>query len=266
MPEAISRRHLLAASVATAGSGLAGAAESGPIRIYGVELPPLIMATLYGVTGIITEITLRACRRADIPAEVEVVPWARGFNALKSGQCDGLIPTIRSAEREALFDFPNEPVYRSDMSLFGRADRLPAFGGQLSELADRRFVRLRGALFAPEFDDAVREGRLRCEEASTFSAALRMVDAGRVDFAAVPRLAGQQIIASEGLAGRVAALAPPLYRQALYVALARKPALADVRRRLDEQLARMWRDGSVAAIEDEYRRRNWLPPGPAKAG
>jgi polar amino acid transport system substrate-binding protein len=256
----------MAASAAAAAAGLAQAAGPGPLRIYGVELPPLIMATPYGVTGIVTEITLRACRRAGLDAEVEVVPWARGVNALKSGQCDGLIPTIRSAEREALFDFPGEPVYRSDMSLFGRADRLPAFSGQLGELAERRFVRLRGALFAPEFDEAVREGRLHCEEANSFSAALRMVDAGRVDFAAVPRLAGLQIVASEGLSGRVAALSPPLYRQPFYVALARKPGLADVRRRLDEQLARMWRDGSIAAVEDEYRRRNWLPPGPAKAG
>jgi len=266
MPETISRRRLLAASVAAAGAGWAGAANPGPIRLYGVELPPLIMATPYGVTGIVAEITLRAFHRADLNAELEVVPWARGFNALKSGLCDGLIPTIRSAEREALFDFPKEPVYRSDMSLFGRADRLPAFTGQLSELADRHFVRLRGALFAPEFDDAVREGRLHCEETSSFSAALRMVDAGRVDFAAVPRLAGLQIVASEGLSGRVAALTPPLYRQPFYVALARRSGLVEVRRRLDEQLARMWHDGSIAAVEDEYRRRNWLPPSPAKAG
>ena len=74
MPDTLSRRQFMAASAAAAAAGLAQAAGPGPLRIYGVELPPLIMATPYGVTGIVTEITLRACRRAGLDAEVEVVP------------------------------------------------------------------------------------------------------------------------------------------------------------------------------------------------
>lgn len=265
MKHGILRRHALL-SLGAAPLGPLAASDRAPAsyKVMGVEIPPLIMATPYGATGVVTEVTQRAFKRAGLAADVEVVPWARGYSALQAGQCDALIPTIRSAEREALFDFPNEPVYRSEMSLFSRPGLLPQFSGRIADLQGRSFVKLRGALFAPEFDAAVRDGRIRCEEASSFAAAIRMIDLGRVEFAAVPRLTGLQVIAAEGLAGRVAAVEPPLHVQAFFLAFARKPGQAGLPARIDEQLGRMWRDGSIAALEDEYRRRNWLPPTAAK--
>lgn len=261
----IRRRALSLAGIACSMTGWAAATPERTIRICGVELPPLIMATPYGSTGVVTDIVLQACQRAELRATVEVVPWARGFAALKSGDCDALIPTIRSSEREALFDFPSEPIYRSEMALFGSIGKMPAgFSGKLSELLSYRFVRLKGALFAPEFDRAVQEGRLHCEEALSFAAALRMVDVGRVDFAAVPKLAGLQIIAAEGLTAHLQVLEPALFVQPFYIALARRPDLAGVRQRLDEQLRRMASDGSSQAIEDDYRRRKWMPANPRK--
>lgn len=265
MKESCTRRSLLMTAPVLA-SSWARATESSPIRIYGVELPPLIMAGPSGASGVITDIALKAFKRAGVAAEVEVVPWARGFKALQVGQCDGLIPTIRSAEREAMFDFPNESIYRSDMSFFGRANQPLAFSGKLSDVQDRKFVKLRGALFAPEFDEAVRQGKIACEETNSFAAALRMVEAGRVDLAAVPRLAGLRIAVDEGLQGRIIPVDPPFFRQPFYLAFARKPGLSELRHRFDEQLTRMWRDGSIAAIEDDYRRRNWQAATVAKAG
>lgn len=261
----IRRRSL---SIAGLSVGLASAAPCASGRVYricGVELPPLIMATPYGTTGVVADLAVQAFARANLQAAIEVVPWARGVAALKSGECDALIPTIRSPEREALFDFPAEPLYRSEMSLFGVKTRLPsAWTGKLSELMAYRFVRLKGALFAPEFDKAVQEGRLHCEEAVSFAAALRMVDAGRVDLAAVPRLAGLQIIAAEGLGGRLQVLEPALHQQAFYMAFARKPELAGVRLQVEDQLRQMAADGAAQQIEDEYRRRKWMPPAPRK--
>lgn len=254
------RRALIALACLIVPAAFAANGDGPAIKVYGVEIPPLIMNTPYGSTGIVTDIVRTAFRRANINVDIEVVPWARGYVSVKEGEGDALIPTIRSGDREALFDFPDEPVFKSEMSLF-HASRTPIqWSGKLAELQARSFVKLRGALFAPEFDQAVRSGQIRCEETNTFSSAIRMVDAGRVDLAAVPKLAGLQIIASEGLQSRVQALEPALYLQPFYLAFARKPALAGVRKQIESKLAEMWRDGTIAMIVDDYRRRNWLPP------
>jgi len=265
MTQSLARRGLLLGGGATLLAGPRASAQAPrPMRVVGVELPPLIMSTPYGATGIFTETCQLAFERAGQRAEFEVVPWARGVSMLKSGEADGLMPTIRSAEREALFDFPDEPAYRSEMSFFGRTDQPPRWSGKLADLQSYGFVKLRGALFAPEFDQAVREGRIHCEEASSFSACIRMVDARRVDFAAIPKPAGLQIIAAEGLGSRIAPIEPPVHAQDFYLAFARKPELADVRRQFSLQLGQILRNGQAKAIEDAYRLRRWLPPERAK--
>ncbi len=161
------------------------------------------------------------------------MPWARGYAAVKAGEATALIPTIRSVEREALFDFPGEPIFQAEIALFARAFKPLKWSGRPSDLVGLSFVRLRGALVSPEFDQAVREGRLHCEQAHGFGAAMRMLAAGRFDFAAMPKLAGLQIAAAEGLSARVRVLEPAPHVQAFYLAFARPPELAKLRQRVD---------------------------------
>lgn len=230
-------------------------------RVVGVDIPPLIMSTPNGgSTGIVVDVVNTAFRRANLRVKIEVMPWARAYPSVKAGERDALIPTIRSIEREALFDFPDEPVFKSEMSFFRLSQRPILWRGNLADVSTRSFVKLRAALFAPEFDDAVREGRIRCEETDSFLSAIRMVNAGRVDLAAVPKLAGLRLIAAEGMQTRVQVMEPALYVQNFYLAFSRKPALAAVRKQVDAKLAEMWRDGTIAAIIEDYRRRDWQPP------
>lgn len=255
------------ASAGLAGVSVVQAENAGPVyRVYGVEMPPLIMGTPHGSTGIVVDTVQEAFKRAGLSVEVVVVPWARAYADVKAGEAAGLIPTIRSAEREEIFDFPEEPVFRAEMSFFGLLSRGFKWSGKLSELEHLRFVRLRGALFSPEFDQAISSGRIYCEQANSFSAALRMVAAGRVDLAAVPKLAGLQIAVAEGLHTRVQPLEPALHVQNFYLAFARKPGMAEVRQRINEQLAQMQKDGSLRLIQEGYRKRNWLAPSPASKG
>ncbi|MBH9552005.1 substrate-binding periplasmic protein [Inhella gelatinilytica] len=255
----IDRRQLVAAALAAVGPRVWAKGEP-PVTVLGVELPPLIMATPYGAAGVVVETVQQAFQRLNRPVVIKVVPWARAYAEVTEGRADGLIPTIRSAERETLLDFPTQPVFRSDMVFFARADAHIPWRGHLADVAALKFVKLRGALFAPEFDRAVQEGRLQCEETTSFASAIRMVQAKRADLAAVPHLGGLQVIASEGLGREVVALQPPVHTQDFFLALAKGRARQGLRERLDREFEAMKRDGSTQAIVDDYRRRNWLPP------
>lgn len=265
----ITRRRALAAAwfgVGLPASAMStGNAQAHPVRIVGIEMPPFTMATPFGVTGMLPEMCQLVFDRLRMPLQFEVVPWARAMLMLKAGDTDGVLPMFKSPEREAQFAFTGVPVYRADMSLFGRVGELPKWT-KLSDLYGFSFVKLHGALFAPEFDEAVRSGAIHCEEASSLANAIRMVDARRVDFAAAARLSGLQLIASEGLGHRVAALEPPLFRQEFHLAMARKPHLAPLLSTFEAEMIRAQADGSFARIEDAYRKRNWLPPVRVPAG
>lgn len=246
--------------VALAGAGAMAPAHSAtPWVIEAVELPPLVMATPTGSTGVLVEVVRLLCQRLNLPAQIRVVPWARAYADTLSGQSAALMPAIRSAERERLFHFPSEPLYQAEMSFFKRADQALTWSGQLADLKDLHFVKLKGALFAPEFDAAVAQGRLHCEEANSFAAAVRMVNAGRVHLAAIPKLAGLQIAASEGLQGRVLPLEPRVHLQPLYLALTRVGEPAAWVDRIGAALAQLHREGAVRDIVEQYRQRQWLP-------
>ena len=246
--------------LALTGAGLLAPAQGAtPWVIEAVELPPLIMATPTGSTGVLVDVVRLLVQRLALPAQIRVVPWARAYADTLSGQSAALMPAIRSAERERLFHFPSEPLYQAEMSFFKRADQALSWTGQLDELKELRFVKLRGALFAPEFDAAVAQGRVHCEEANSFAAAVRMVNAGRVHLAAMPKLAGLQIAASEGLQSRVLPLEPRVHLQPFYLALTRVGEPAAWVDRIGAALAQLHREGTVRDTVEQYRQRHWLP-------
>ncbi len=233
---------------------------SEPWRVSAVELPPLIMATPSGSTGILVDLLRLLFARLGLPLSVHVVPWARAYGDAVAGHVAGVMPTIRSPERERELLFPSEPLYQAEMSFFKRVDVPLRWTGRLTEVQGLRIVKLKGALFAPEFDQAVLERRLRCEETHSFASAIRMVHLGRVDLAAVPKLAGLQIAASEGLSSQVLPLEPRVDWQAFHLALSRTAEAGAWLSRINTALAALHREGAISRLVEQYRERQWLPP------
>lgn len=221
----------------------------------------------HGASGVIVDILQQALQGSGFAAQVEILPWARALLRLRQGEADAIMPAFRTAEREQWLDFPGEPLYRSPMAFFGRRGHSFAWDGRLESVQSLRFVKLKDGLFADRFDEALGQGRLRCEEALSFGAAMRMVNQGRADLACAPLLPGLRAITLEGLEDRLEALQPAVDFKAGYLALQRSPELQGLAARLTPVLARLHRSGQVEARVDEYRRRQWAPreggsPGP----
>lgn len=229
------------------------------LRIVGLDLAPLIMTGPNGPCGVIVDIVQQVLAGLGLQAHVDILPWARALQEMRAGTADGLIPAFRTPDREQWLDFPDQPVYRSPMSFFGRAQRDFAWDGRLDSVRRLRFVKLKDGLFADAFDEAVRQGRLRCEEASTFGAVMRMVDAGRADLACAPLLPGLQVLAQQGLSERLQPLNPPVDHKEGFLALARKPELVGLARLLGPRLAQLQRSGQIDVWVEEYRQRRWAP-------
>jgi polar amino acid transport system substrate-binding protein len=261
MQRPLSPRALLA--LLAAAPLLAAGPEPSRAVVYGVEIPPFITAGPSGATGVVVDVVRLAFEELHEPVEVQIVPWARGFGLVKSKQATGIIPTIKTPERAQWMLFPEHPVFVFTMSFFQRKGARLDWNGRIDSVLPYRFVKLRGAAFAPEFDAAERDKRIRVEETNSFSSAIRMVGAGHADLAAVPLLAGQQLIAAEKLEGSVEAVEPAVFEQKMYLALANTPQNAALLARLEPQLAKLWQDGTIARLTEEYRVRRWLPKGAA---
>jgi polar amino acid transport system substrate-binding protein len=226
-------------------------------KVLAVEVPPFVMQTEQGAKGFLNEVASLALHRIAQPHHLEIVPWARGFQAVSKGQGLALLPTIRTSERESQLLFGKQPLHYMEMAFFARPGTVPEWQGELQAVKGRRIVKLRGAAFSPELDSAFASGNWLIEETNSFSSALRMVAAGRVDLAAVPLLTGLYLLPREGLQDALQPLQPIVHRQPVYLALALgQEALLDP---LDQALSEMREHGQIDAVIEAYRQRNWQP-------
>ncbi len=241
------------------------AAAPRRLRVVALDMPPLIMSEPSGrAGGVIVDALHQVLAGSGFAAQVEILPWARALQRLRLGEAEGIIPAFRTPERERWLSYPGEPLYRSPMAFFGKRGRDFGWDGHLQSVQRLRFVKLKDGLFADGFDEAVRQGRLRCEEALSFGAAMRMVNQGRADLACAPLLPGLRAISLEGLDERLAALEPAVELKAGFLALLRQPELSELAQRITPSIARLHRSGQIQAWVDEYRRRQWAPrPDPA---
>lgn len=82
-------------------AGLGLAAE--PLQLYTEEYPPLNFSQAGKPAGLGVEVVEEILRRTGQQASIEVVPWARGYQATLSQPNTGLFVAMRTEEREQLF-------------------------------------------------------------------------------------------------------------------------------------------------------------------
>lgn len=99
MLTALSRRSLcLALCVCLSVAPLAQA-----LTLYTEEYPPLNFTRDGKPSGLGVEVVQEILQRTGQHAEIEVVPWTRGYHAAQTQADAGLFVTMRTPEREALF-------------------------------------------------------------------------------------------------------------------------------------------------------------------
>jgi polar amino acid transport system substrate-binding protein len=146
----------------------------------------------------------------------EAFPFNRDWMMIVRGEADGIFTTFRASERERICSFPDEPLGQTRWVLFVRtADIGKLKFSSLDDLVGHD-VAVRGpvpGLFeqptvSPEMWQFLREHHNMVETASN-AESLRMLAAGRLDYAVVNLSGGMLYIARKELSGKIAPLLPP---------------------------------------------------------
>ncbi|WP_235983329.1 substrate-binding periplasmic protein [Aquipseudomonas guryensis] len=114
-------------------AGLGLAAE--PLQLYTEEYPPLNFSQAGKPAGLGVEVVEEILRRTGQQASIEVVPWARGYQATLSQPNTGLFVAMRTEEREQLFKWVG-PIIVGVTSFYA----LKGSGLTIASLEDARKV------------------------------------------------------------------------------------------------------------------------------
>lgn len=231
---------------------LCGPLQAEPLRLYTEEYPPLNYSQDGEPAGLATEVVREIMRRTGQYAPISVVPWARGYQLAQARPATGLFVTMRTAEREALFQWVG-PLARATTGFYA----LRSAGLRIADLDDaRRF----GPIAVPR--DWYSHQYLKAEGFADILPVtgplqvIRMLKRGRVKLMVLDNLSLNALLAQGGIRpGEVQLLYSFMHNDA-YIAFSPQTDAALVTR-WQTELDAMKRDGSFATLY-----RQWLPDEP----
>ena len=94
-------------------------APARAVTFFTEENPPLNFIKDGQVTGVATAVVREMAKRAGVPADVSVMPWAQSYAQALENREACVFSTVRTAERTALFQWVG-PIARGEWSVFGR--------------------------------------------------------------------------------------------------------------------------------------------------
>jgi polar amino acid transport system substrate-binding protein len=133
----------------------------------------------------------------------EHFPLNRIWTMIARGERDGMTATLRTSEREQICSFPDEPVAQTRWVLFVRAADIGKLKFSSFDDLVGHDVAVLGALTAsPELWEFLREHH-NMVETSSGTEELRMLAAGRVDYAVAHLDTALRQITTMGLSGKI---------------------------------------------------------------
>ena len=219
------------------------------ITVISEENPPFNFIKDGVFTGSSTEVVREIMRRLGLPAEIQVLTWARAYQLALAQPNVVLFSTARTKEREDLFHWVG-PIYKVRFGFYARR----GFGPYLTGLADAKKV---GAIAT--YKDDVREQLLKSQGFTNLDSSkspasnLKKLLAGRVDLWLYSNLGVPSVARQLGIDPAEVELVLPFKDKYAYIAVSKGTPRVMVEK-WQAALDDMKRDGSFGRIS-----KQWLP-------
>lgn len=232
---------------------LCGVLLSGPaaaeLRLMTEQAPPTSFLRDGQPDGYAVEVVRELIRRTGDDAEIELLPWTRAYFLAKSQADTGLFLVVRTAEREALFQWVG-PILQGSTRFYSLKSR----GLRIDSLEDAAQV---GTIALPKqwytYETLQHLGFGNLYGVSSPKQMMTMLKHGRVPLIATENLTLHDELASGGLAPEEVQEHLAFLQSYYYIAFSpRTPAALVIR--WQRELDGMRRDGSLTAILER-----WLP-------
>lgn len=221
------------------------------------DFPPYSFMQAGQIKGIDVEIIEEAARRSGLEVGVELYPWKRVLRMVETGEADGAFSLFRTPERSESFIFSRNPVHESVMGVFVSAGSQLGYDS-LDDLYGRTVFVPAGFAVSQRFDAAVDRGRInRVDVRNAEDGIQRLL---LTDHAYLVSNHDSVLYHSErmGVRYRIKPLFSLVRRRKAYLVMTRIKDGHTARKqefdRLDRELGRMIRDGTVARIVGSYVR------------
>lgn len=219
-----------------------------PLQLYSEELPPLNFIHNGEPAGMSVDVVHEIQRRLSYDASIQFVPWARGYQTALETADVGLFTTVRTADREALFQWVG-PIGHSRVHFYARSDA----NLTVTNLDDARELSAIGTYKDDAGEQFLSEhGFTNLYGHRSPAAIVRNLEAGRIQLWVSAEENAREIIAQSGRAEEDFEPVYTLYEVAYYIAFSLGTPL-EVVTLWQETLDAMRRDGTLSRIQQHWQ-------------
>ncbi|HTH95852.1 MAG TPA: transporter substrate-binding domain-containing protein [Stellaceae bacterium] len=159
-----------------------GAAQAADYSLVtGTDYPPYADAKLPD-GGLAVRIVKHALEHVGRTIDIQVLPWSRGFAAVRDGKADGTFPYAPSPDRTLVMQ-ASTPIFILESHIWFAPDR-PIAGVSAADLAGKRFCLPIGYAAAEPLQALIDHGVVRLVVPRNLENCVRMVQGNHADFTA----------------------------------------------------------------------------------
>lgn len=234
---------------------LIGACHADPqtsVEIGTFDFPPFMQEEGGQVQGALLKIVREAFQRMRVHANIQFYPAQRSILLMEEGKLDGLFSVKKTAAREKILIFGQEPLLQQEYAIFVPADSRLTFDGNLAKLKSITLGVVRRISYGARFDQAVANGAFQnLEYTFSFESNFRKLLAHRMDALISNRVVGLAMLRRLDAMDKIKVIGPPVETVNSYMTFYRVPANQTLSRQFDQALHTMKRDGTYQRMLDQ---------------
>lgn len=189
-----------------------------------------------------------------VDAQVELLPWQRCQEAVRTGALDGILPLFQNEERRSYMAF-SDPVFLQESGLFYLHARFPEmlhWSGDAEDIAHLRLGMLRGSYIDGPLEASFAT-RYEIQRASSVDALFLMLLNGRVDLIAIDLVVGRHVANAMGVTDQVTWAERPISEKPSYFGLSKTTGADTHLEALNAALETLRGEGQLRRIQHSMR-------------
>lgn len=217
----------------------------------GAYFPSILEQSANGdVTGLGADIARQVVHELGDSLEIQVMPWKRAQELVKSGKAHVLIGPYKTQARQAYLTFSHYGFYQDSMVIYTRKDSQFQWQGQLSALKDIPIGVTRGWSYGDNFDRYRKQ--LNLQVANDVKTNFEKLLHNRVDLIISHQRNSLSVINALNIHDSIKIVLPPVDVNTGYFGFSKHHELSDFIHRFNQQYERLLQTGKITQLNKKY--------------
>ena len=217
--------------------------------------PPFTFGKAGSITtkGIATDINQELFKRLGLKVETRLYPWKRCLMQMKRGKRDGLMLLSINEERKSFLKFSISIMSDKNLLWYKKNNKKVKEWKKFKDLKKYKIGITNGFNYGDKFNNANKKYNFKTDGVRTDKLNFKKLEANRIDIIICSNVTARTIFKKNpAYKKQFKSMKKPINESFLYIALSKKSKHVKLMKKINKELRKMKRDGTIRRILRKY--------------